>query len=119
MSATGFALSQHYLGKITHITIAVPEKGAYLGAYIDSGDDEDDVSLDRVVEFEELAGKKQAIVASSSCAREGWPGAGGAHFGSPSGSNRIMRFADSSKCRGRRRISSMLLKEPLVSALIS
>ena len=46
--------------------IAVPEKGAYLGAYIDSGDDEDDVSLDRLVEFEELAGKKQAIVASSS-----------------------------------------------------
>ncbi len=47
-------------------SIAVPEKGAYLGAYIDSGDDEDDVSLDRLVEFEELAGKKQAIVASSS-----------------------------------------------------
>ena len=46
--------------------IVVPEKSAYLGAYIDSGDDEDDVSLDRLVEFEELAGKKQAIVASSS-----------------------------------------------------
>jgi len=46
--------------------IAVPEAGAYLGAYIDSGDDEDEVSLDKLVEFEELAEKKQAIVASSS-----------------------------------------------------
>jgi hypothetical protein len=48
------------------VGIAVPETGAYLGAYIDSGDDEDEVSLDKLVEFEELAGKKQAIVASSS-----------------------------------------------------
>lgn len=46
--------------------IAVPETGAYLGAYIDSGDDEDDLSLEKLLEFEELAGKKQAIVASSS-----------------------------------------------------
>src|SRR5260221_2281415 len=48
------------------VGISVPEYGAYLGAYIDSGDDEDEVSLDKLVEFEELAGKKQAIVASSS-----------------------------------------------------
>ena len=46
--------------------LAVPAQGAYLGAYIDSGDDEDDVSLEKLLEFEELAGKKQAIVASSS-----------------------------------------------------
>lgn len=43
-----------------------PSKGALLGAYMDFGDREDDVTLDKVERFEELAGKPPAIVASSS-----------------------------------------------------
>lgn len=47
-------------------TLGVPAKGAYTGAYADFGDTEDDVSLEKIEEFEELVGKHQAIVASSS-----------------------------------------------------
>jgi len=48
----------------THLDL--PSKGAYTGAYIDFGDSEDDVSLERLDEFEDLVGKHQAIIASSS-----------------------------------------------------
>ena len=47
-------------------TLAVPKTGAYTGAYIDFGDNEDDVTLDKIEAFENLVGKHQAIVASSS-----------------------------------------------------
>jgi hypothetical protein len=48
------------------MTLAVPVKGAYTGAYIDFGDYEDQVTLEGIEDFENLVGKHQAIVASSS-----------------------------------------------------
>jgi hypothetical protein len=48
------------------LTLAVPEQGAYTGAYIDFGDNEDEVTLEAIEGFEKLVGKHQAIVASSS-----------------------------------------------------
>jgi len=48
------------------VTLAVPEQNAYTGAYIDFGDNEDDVTLEGIERFEKLVGKHQAIVASSS-----------------------------------------------------
>jgi len=50
----------------TRQKVLVPQQGAYTGAYIDFGDTEDDVSLDAIENFEELVGKHQAIIASSS-----------------------------------------------------
>lgn len=47
-------------------TLVVPEHGAYTGAYIESGDREDEVTLEKIEEFEELTGKHQAIIAFSS-----------------------------------------------------
>ncbi|HEY5892968.1 MAG TPA: glycosyl hydrolase [Chthoniobacterales bacterium] len=52
-------------------TVAVPENGAYTGVYADFGDNEDDVTLDKIENFEQLVGKRQAIVASSSYWGEG------------------------------------------------
>lgn len=46
--------------------LGIPEKGAYTGAYIDFGDSEDDVTLEKIEDFENLVGKHQAIIASSS-----------------------------------------------------
>ena len=46
--------------------LAVPKTGAYTGAYIDFGDTEDTVTLPAIQAFEQLTGKHQAIVASSS-----------------------------------------------------
>jgi len=51
---------------LPHNTLAVPQYGVYAGAFMDFGDTEDDVSLEKILSFEELAGKHQAIVASSS-----------------------------------------------------
>ena len=48
------------------LTLAVPEKGAYTGAYMDFGDNEDEVTLEEIEGFEKMVGKRQAIVASSS-----------------------------------------------------
>src|SRR5262249_19033697 len=47
-------------------TLVVPATGVYMGAYIDFGDHEDDVTLEGIEGFERLAGKRQAIIASSS-----------------------------------------------------
>ncbi len=47
-------------------TLAVPDHGAYTGAYMDFGDQEDAVTLEGIEDFEELVGKHQAIVAFSS-----------------------------------------------------
>ena len=49
-----------------NIKVGAPTKGAYTGAYVDFGDYEDDVTLEAIEEFEQLVGKKQAIIASSS-----------------------------------------------------
>lgn len=46
--------------------LLVPPKGMYTGAFIEFGDREDDVTLEKIDEFERLVGKHQAIVASSS-----------------------------------------------------
>ena len=46
--------------------LAIPAHGIYTGAYMDWGDKEDDVTLEAIEEFEQLVGKHQAIVASSS-----------------------------------------------------
>ncbi len=46
--------------------LAIPEHGIYTGAYIDFGDKEDTVTLEAIDDFEQLVGKHQAIVASSS-----------------------------------------------------
>lgn len=46
--------------------LAVPEHGLYTGAFIEFGDREDDVTLEKIEAFEQLVGKHQAIVASSS-----------------------------------------------------
>lgn len=48
------------------VEIVLPERGAYTGAFIDFGDEEDDVDLETVEEFEAMVGKHQAIIASSS-----------------------------------------------------
>ena len=47
-------------------TLVLPKEGAYTGAYIDFGEYEDDVTLEGIEGFEDLVGKHQAIVASSS-----------------------------------------------------
>jgi len=46
--------------------LAIPERGAYTGAFIDFGGVEDQVSLEGIEGFEEMVGKHQAIIASSS-----------------------------------------------------
>jgi hypothetical protein len=46
--------------------LLLPAHGIYAGAYIEAGDTEDDVTLEKIDEFERLVGKHQAIVASSS-----------------------------------------------------
>src|SRR5438309_2176241 len=46
--------------------LVIPDRGAYTGAYIDFGEHEDDVTLESIENFEKLAGKRQAIIASSS-----------------------------------------------------
>lgn len=46
--------------------LQIPPQGAYTGAYIDFGETEDDVTLEGIENFEDLVGKHQAIIASSS-----------------------------------------------------
>jgi hypothetical protein len=48
------------------VEVVLPEHGAYTGAYIDFGEAEDAVALETIEEFEQMVGKHQAIVASSS-----------------------------------------------------
>src|ERR1700730_5552425 len=48
------------------VEVVVPERGAYTGAFIDFGDEEDDVALEMIEDFEQMVGKHQAIIASSS-----------------------------------------------------
>lgn len=48
------------------VTLALPKQGAYTGAYTEFGDNEDEVTLEKIEDFEKLVGKHQAIIASSS-----------------------------------------------------
>ncbi len=48
------------------VEVVVPEHGAYTGAFMDFGDEEDDVTLEMIEDFETMVGKHQAIIASSS-----------------------------------------------------
>src|SRR4030088_2043057 len=48
------------------VEIVIPEHGAYAGAFMDVGDEEDDVTLEMIEDFETMVGKHQAIIASSS-----------------------------------------------------
>jgi beta-mannanase len=54
-------------GQADERNLLIPPAGqAYTGAYIDFGDHEDGVSIEKIQKFETLVRKKQAIVASSS-----------------------------------------------------
>ena len=48
------------------VEVVLPEHGAYTGAFMDFGDEEDDVTLEMIEDFEKMVGKHQAIIASSS-----------------------------------------------------
>ncbi len=48
------------------VEVVLPEHGAYTGAYIDFGEAEDAVTLETIEDFEQMVGKHQAIIASSS-----------------------------------------------------
>jgi Glycosyl hydrolase family 26 len=48
------------------VDVLPPEHGAYIGSFMDFGDEEDDVTLEMIEEFESMVGKHQAIIASSS-----------------------------------------------------
>src|SRR6266496_3694410 len=48
------------------VEVAIPEHGVYTGAFMDFGDAEDDVTLETIEDFEQMVGKHQAIIASSS-----------------------------------------------------
>src|SRR4051794_34088552 len=48
------------------VEVLLPANGAYTGAFMDFGDAEDEVTLETIEEFENMVGKHQAIIASSS-----------------------------------------------------
>jgi hypothetical protein len=48
------------------VKVLLPEHGVYTGAFMDFGDEEDDVTLETIEDFEKMVGKRQAIIASSS-----------------------------------------------------
>lgn len=48
------------------VEVVIPEHGLYTGAFVDFGDEEDDISLETIEDFEQMVGKHQAIIASSS-----------------------------------------------------
>src|SRR6188768_3718049 len=48
------------------VEVVIPDHGAYTGAFMDFGDAEDDVTLETIEDFEQMTGKHQAIIASSS-----------------------------------------------------
>ena len=48
------------------VEVVIPEHGAYTGAFIDFGEEEEDVTLEMIEDFETMVGKHQAIIASSS-----------------------------------------------------
>jgi hypothetical protein len=48
------------------VEVVLPDHGVYTGAFMDFGDAEDEVTLEMIEEFENMVGKHQAIIASSS-----------------------------------------------------
>ncbi len=60
------ASPQVYVDPNGPVEIVIPERGAYTGAFMDFGDEEDDVTLEMIEDFETMVGKHQAIIASSS-----------------------------------------------------
>src|SRR5215469_8590253 len=48
------------------VEVVIPDHGLYTGAFMDFGDAEDDVTLETIEDFEEMVGKHQAIIVSSS-----------------------------------------------------
>src|ERR671935_3038152 len=48
------------------VEVVIPEHAAYTGAFMDFGDAEDDVTLETIEDFEQMVGKRQAIIVSSS-----------------------------------------------------
>src|SRR5437016_13978913 len=48
------------------VEVVLPEHGAYTGASMGFGDEEDDVTSEIIEDFETMVGKHQAIIASSS-----------------------------------------------------
>ena len=48
------------------VEVVLPKVGAYTGAFIDFGEAEDAVALETIEDFEQMVGKHQAIIASSS-----------------------------------------------------
>lgn len=48
------------------VEVVIPQHGAYTGAFMDFGDAEDEVTLEMIEDFDNLVGKHQAIIASSS-----------------------------------------------------
>jgi hypothetical protein len=48
------------------LEVVLPKVGAYTGAFIDFGEAEDAVALETIEDFEQMVGKHQAIIASSS-----------------------------------------------------
>src|SRR4051794_28162998 len=48
------------------VEVLLPATGAYTGAFMDFGDTEDEVNIETIEEFENMVGKHQAIIASSS-----------------------------------------------------
>lgn len=66
MLKTAAVLAAACLASVRAEPIAPPDKGAYLGAFVDFGDTEDDVTLGGIERFEKLIGRPLAIVASSS-----------------------------------------------------
>ena len=48
------------------VEVVIPDHGVYTGAFMDFGDAEDDVTLETIEDFEEMVGKHQAIIVSSS-----------------------------------------------------
>jgi beta-mannanase len=48
------------------VEIVLPKHGVYTGAFMDFGEAEDEVTLEMIEDFEEMVGKHQAVIASSS-----------------------------------------------------
>ena len=48
------------------VEVVLPDVGAYTGAFIEFGEAEDAVALETIEDFEQMVGKHQAIIASSS-----------------------------------------------------
>src|SRR5205814_8527473 len=48
------------------VEVVIPEQGAYTGAFIDFGEEEENVTLEMIEDFETMVGKHQAIIVSSS-----------------------------------------------------